>query len=209
SKYDGEIAAADHIVGELLAELKRLDVYDKALVVLLSDHGEGLGEHGEDEHGVFLYNEAIHVPLVVKLPEAQRAGATTARPVQLLDVAPTVLGLLGLQVPKIMPGVSLLADAVPPRRIYFETFYPRLHFGWSELFSLIDETHHYIDGPDPELYDRERDPKETTNVLRDERRVYASLRQELTGYERALTPPSAVDEETRQAMTALGYIGSG
>jgi arylsulfatase A-like enzyme/Flp pilus assembly protein TadD len=209
SKYDGEIATADHIVGELVDELKRLELYDKALIVLLSDHGEGLGDHGEDEHGVFLYNEAIHVPLLVKLPEAQRAGGTTARPVQLLDVAPTVLGLLGLEVPKIMPGISLLADNVAPRRIYSETFYPRIHFGWSELFSLVDESHHYIESPDPELYDREKDPRETKNVLRDERRTYASLRKELEGYDRALKPPSAVDEETRQAMTALGYIGSG
>jgi arylsulfatase A-like enzyme/Flp pilus assembly protein TadD len=209
SKYDGEIAAADAIVGELIAELKRLEVYDKALIVLLSDHGEGLGDHGEDEHGVFLYDEAIHVPLLVRLPGAQRAGATTARPVQLLDVAPTVLGLLGLPVPETLPGISLLAESAPPRRIYSETFYPRLHFGWSELFSLIDETHHYVDSPEPELFDRRQDPRETRNVLSEQRRVYASLRRELEGYDRKLQPPSAVDEETRRAMTALGYIGSG
>lgn len=209
SKYDGEIASSDQIVGELIGELKRLGVYDRALVVLLSDHGEGLGDHGEEEHGVFLYDEAIHVPLLVKLPEARKAGGTTGRPVGLADVAPTVLGLLGLEVPKAMPGVSLLAENVPPRRIYSETFYPRLHFGWSELFSLIDETHHYIDSPDPELYDRAKDPKETANVLARERRVYASLKKELEGYDRKLAAPSAVDEETRQAMTALGYIGSG
>lgn len=209
SKYDGEIASADHIVGELIDELKRLEVYDKAIVVLLSDHGEGLGDHGEDEHGVFLYNEAIHVPLLVKLPKAGRAGGTTGRPVELLDVAPTVLGLLRMDVPKAMPGVSLLAENVPPRRIYSETFYPRLHFGWSELFSLIDENHHYIDSPEPELYDRVKDPKETANVLTQERRAYASLKKELDGYDRQLVPPSAVDEEARQAMNALGYIGSG
>jgi arylsulfatase A-like enzyme/Flp pilus assembly protein TadD len=209
SKYDGEIATADHIVGQLIDELKSLGVYDKALVVLLSDHGEGLGDHGEEEHGILLYNEAIHVPLIVKLPKSQRAGGTTARPVQLLDVTPTVLGLLGLDVPKIMPGVSLLAAHVPARRIYSETFYPRLHFGWSEMFSLIDEKDHYIDAPDPELYDRARDPGEKTNVLRDERRVYASMRQDLAGFDRRLAPPAAVDEESRQAMMALGYIGSG
>ncbi|HKI01973.1 MAG TPA: sulfatase-like hydrolase/transferase [Thermoanaerobaculia bacterium] len=209
SKYDGEIASADQIVGELVGELKRLGVYDRALVVLLSDHGEGLGDHGEEEHGVFLYNEAIHVPLLVKLPESGKAGGTIGRPVELLDVAPTVLGLMGLDVPKAMSGVSLLAENVPPRRIYSETFYPRLHFGWSEIFSLIDETHHYIDSPEAELYDRAKDPKETTNVLTGERRVYASLKKELEGFDRKLAPPSAVDEETRQAMTALGYIGSG
>jgi arylsulfatase A-like enzyme/Flp pilus assembly protein TadD len=209
SKYDGEIASADQIVGELVADLKRLDVYDKALIIVLSDHGEGLGDHGEEEHGVFLYNESIHVPLLVKLPEAQKAGGTTARPVELLDVAPTVLGLLGMDVPKAMPGVSLLAENAPPRRIYSETFYPRLHFGWSELFSLIDEKNHYIDSPEPELYDLAKDPKETNNVLTQERRVYAAMRKEVEGYDRRLVPPSAVDEETRQAMTALGYIGSG
>ncbi|HYX22991.1 MAG TPA: sulfatase-like hydrolase/transferase [Thermoanaerobaculia bacterium] len=209
SKYDGEIATADHIVGELIDDLKRLGVYDRALVVLLSDHGEGLGDHGEDEHGVLLYDEAIHVPLMIKLPKAQQAGGTTGRPVQLLDVAPTVLGLLGLAVPKPMPGVSLLAAGVPARRIYSETFYPRLHFGWSELFSLIDEKDHYIDSPDPELYDRTKDPKETTNVLRDERRVYASMKKDLAGFDRNLAPPSAVDEATRQKMAALGYISGG
>jgi arylsulfatase A-like enzyme/tetratricopeptide (TPR) repeat protein len=208
-KYDGEIATADHIVGELIDQLKSLGVYDRALVVLLSDHGEGLNDHGEEEHGVLLYNEAIHVPLVVKLPKSQSAGGTTARPVQLLDVTPTVLGLLGLEVPKACPGVSLLAANVPPRRIYSETFYPRLHFGWNELFSLIDEKDHYIDGPDPELYDRPKDPREKTNVLRDERRIYASMRKDLEAYDRRLAPPAAVDEESRQAMMALGYIGSG
>jgi arylsulfatase A-like enzyme/tetratricopeptide (TPR) repeat protein len=208
-KYDGEIATADHIVGELIDQLKTLGVYDRALVVLLSDHGEGLGDHGEDEHGVLLYNEAIHVPLIVKLPKSQQSGGTVTRPVQLLDVTPTVLGLLGMDVPKVMPGASLLAANVPPRRIYSETYYPRLHFGWNELFSLIDEKDHYIDGPDPELYDRARDPGEKTSILRDERRVYASMRKDLEAYDRRLAPPAAVDEESRQAMMALGYIGSG
>jgi arylsulfatase A-like enzyme/Flp pilus assembly protein TadD len=208
-KYDGDIAHADKIVGDLIQELKDQGIYDEALVVLLSDHGEGLGDHGEEEHGVFLYNEAIHVPLIVKLPEGQRAGSTVARPVELADLAPTVLGLLGLDVPKAMPGVSLLAENVPPRRIYSETFYPRLHFGWNELFSLIDENHHYIEGPDPELYDRKQDPAERNNVLRQERRAYASMREELGKYDKRLAPPAAVDEETRQAMMSLGYIGSG
>lgn len=209
-KYDGEVAAADAIVGELIEELKRLDVYDKALIVLLSDHGEGLGDHGEDEHGVFLYHEAIHVPLLLKLPDSQRGGSTVPQPVQLMDVAPTVLSLLGEKVPAPQKGVSLvdmLDSEAPVRRIYSETFYPRLHFGWSELSSLIDGEHHYIEGPDPELYDMGRDPRQKTNVLQQERRTYAAFREELEGYDRNLAPPAAVDEETRQAMTALGYIG--
>jgi arylsulfatase A-like enzyme/cytochrome c-type biogenesis protein CcmH/NrfG len=214
SPYDGEIAAADAIIGELIAELKRLDVYDQALVVLLSDHGEGLNEHGEEEHGVLLYREAIHVPLLLKLPESRLAGQTAEAPVELTDVAPTVLSLLGLPVPQGLRGTSLLGvleEGRPARRAYSETFYPRLHFGWSDLSSLIDGRWHYIEGPDPELYDLVADPKETRNLLRgevQERRVYAEMRSELSKFDRELAPPAAVDEETRQAMIALGYVGS-
>jgi tetratricopeptide (TPR) repeat protein len=92
-------------------------------------------------------------------------------------------------------------------RVYSETFYPRLHFGWSDLASLVDRRYHYIEGPDPELYDLERDPRETRNLLREERRVYAGMRRELAGYDRRLAPPAAVDAETRRAMAALGYVG--
>jgi arylsulfatase A-like enzyme/Flp pilus assembly protein TadD len=211
SKYDGEIATADRIVGDLLAELKRLGAYDRALIVLLSDHGEGLGDHGEEEHGVLLYEEAIHVPLLLKLPGSQLAGSTVAKPAQLTDVAPTVLSLLGMDVPKALRGVpllDLLAPRAPVRRIYSETFYPRLHFGWSELASLIDGRHHYVEGPDPELYDLASDPDERRNVLARERRLYAEMRKEIQGYDRRLAAPSAVDEESRQAMMALGYVGS-
>jgi len=211
-KYDGEIATADEIVGRLLAELKHAGVYDRAIVVLLSDHGEGLGDHGEDEHGVLLYNEAIHVPLLLKLPRRQLAGSTAGAPAALTDVAPTLVGLLGLPVPAKMRGASLLGLLGPgerrqDRQVYSETFYPRLHFGWSDLASLVDRRYHVIEGPDPEVYDLDRDPRETRNLLRDERRVYAGARRELAAYDRRLAPPAAVDAETRAAMAALGYVG--
>jgi arylsulfatase A-like enzyme/Flp pilus assembly protein TadD len=211
-KYDGEIATADAIVGELLAELRLLGAYDRAIVVLLSDHGEGLGDHGEDEHGVLLYDEAIHVPLLLKLPGGRLGGRTAGAPVALTDVAPTLLALLGMPVPPQMRGASLLAQLAerreqPGRRVYSETFYPRLHFGWSDLASLIDRRYQYIDGPDPELYDLERDPHETRNLLREERRIDGEMRRELAGYDRRLAPPAAVDAETRAAMAALGYVG--
>ncbi len=206
SSYDAEVAAADAVVGELLAELRRLGVYERAIVLLLSDHGEGLGDHGEREHGVLLYREALHVPLLLKLPGGQRAGETVAAPVQLIDVYPTLAGLLGLPLPQALGGASLLA--VPAsRRIYAETFYPRLHFGWSELTSLIDERYHYVEGPDPELFDLAADPGEASNVLRDNRRVFAELRDELAAYDRTLAAPGEVDAETRQALAALGYVG--
>src|SRR4029079_9099934 len=107
--YDGEIARAAELVGRLVAFLKEKGLYDEALVVFLSDHGEGLNDHGEDEHGVLLYREAIHVPLFVKLPKSQRAGATASAAVGLTDVTPTVLDLLGVPRPKSLTGPSLMA----------------------------------------------------------------------------------------------------
>jgi arylsulfatase A-like enzyme/cytochrome c-type biogenesis protein CcmH/NrfG len=208
--YDGEILVADDVVGKLIAELEQAGIYDRALIVLFSDHGEGLGDHGEDEHGVLLYREALQVPLLVKLPGNQRAGASVERPVGLFDIAPTVLEALGIERPAVMTGESLLAAstvAQSPRRIYSETFYPRLHFGWSDLHSLADGSRHFIDGPDPELYDLVADPRETRNLRDEERRAFGEMRQAMAGYDRVLQPPSAVDEETRRAMAALGYLG--
>jgi arylsulfatase A-like enzyme/tetratricopeptide (TPR) repeat protein len=211
NKYDGEIATADAIVGDLIAELRKLDLYDRALVVLLGDHGEGLGDHGEDEHGVLLYDEDIHVPLLLKLPRGQRAGTSIAAPAQLTDVAPTLAKLLGLPAAAAWKGTPLtdLDDGAAPRHIYSETFYGRLHFGWSELFSLTDGANHLIDGPDPELYDLGKDPHERDNLRDRERRRFNELRGEVARYDRSLAPPSAVDEETRKQMAALGYLGGG
>lgn len=209
--YDGEVASADRIVGDLFAELDRLGVYERAIVILLSDHGEGLGQHGEDEHGVLLYSSTLHVPLIVKLPGGRFAGRAASAPVQLIDVFPTLAALLGLEPSAPLPGASLLAlldGEPPPRRIYAETFYPRLHFGWSELTSLFDERHQYIHGPDPELYDLVDDPDESDNLIRRRARLAAALRDDLEGFDRALEGPAAADEETRQALAALGYIGS-
>lgn len=210
--YDGEIAAADAILGGLFEELKRLGVYDRAVILVLSDHGEGLGDHGEEEHGLFLYRETLQVPLLLKLPGARRGGTSVAAPAQLLDVAPTVLRLAGLPVPDGLEGKSLLeleggGAEEPARRIYAETFYPRLHFGWSDLASLIEDRFHYIHGPAPELFDLAADPAETRDRLPAERRVYAALRQALEGYDRRLAEPGHVDAETARQLRALGYSG--
>jgi arylsulfatase A-like enzyme/thioredoxin-like negative regulator of GroEL len=208
SPYDGEIAAADEIVGALLAELKALGAYERSLIVLVSDHGEGLGDHGEDEHGVFLYREAIHVPLIIKLPGQARAGQSLDAPAGLFDVAPTVLRALEMPVPAPMRGRALFEPAPAGRRIYSETFYPRLHFGWNDLASLADERYQLIDGPDPELYDTVADPRQKTNLRDAERRTFGEMRRELSAHSRVLQAPAAIDEETRQAMAALGYLGS-
>src|SRR5207245_6046663 len=105
--YDGEIATADAIVGDFLDFLRASGVYDRAVIVLTSDHGEGLGDHGEDQHSILLYTEALRVPLMVKLPQGRRKGETIEEPAQLADIVPTVAGLLGLDIPA-LPGRSLL-----------------------------------------------------------------------------------------------------
>ncbi len=209
--YAADVAAADRVAGALLGELRRLDFYDRSAVVLLSDHGEGLGDHGEEEHGVLLYRESLQVPLLLKLPGAQHAGRSVATPAALVDVFPTLLGLAGLAVPEGLPGTSLLdlPEPDPPARsIYAETFFPRLHFGWSELASLVDGRFHYIEGPDPELYDLAADPGETQNLIREQRSVATRLRQELAAYDRRLVAPAAAGGEEREALAALGYVGS-
>lgn len=211
SAYDGEIAHTDSILGSFLDSLKASGVYDRAIIVLLSDHGEGLGDHGEAEHGIFVYREALHVPLIVKLPKSHGGGGTVEDPVGLVDVFPTVMSLTGLQPPAKLAGVPLLgrlAQPQPGRRIFGESIYARLHLGWSDLRSLIDGTHHYIDAPRAELYVLGADPREQKNVLADERRVAASFRTALDAYPRNLTAPSAASPEEVAKLTALGYVSA-
>jgi arylsulfatase A-like enzyme/Tfp pilus assembly protein PilF len=206
--YDGEIAAADALVGRLIESLKRAGIYDRALIVLLSDHGEGLGDHGEQEHGVFLYREALHVPLFVKLPKGERANTTVEENVQLIDVYPTIAAVAGAKTPDEVQGKSLLGTIDAARGAYAETLLPRLHFGWSELRSLASGRHHFIQAPKPELYDFVADPREQKNVLTDERRTYAAMRQELEKHSAEAAAPSAVSKEEADKLAALGYIGS-
>jgi len=210
SAYDGEIATADQIVGQFIEELKSDGVYDDAIIVLMSDHGEGLSQHGEPEHGIFLYREAIHVPLMLKLPKRARAGETDAAPVSLIDVFPTIAELTEVAPPANLEGKSLLhhgaADA--QRRVYSETLYPRIHLGWSELRSLEGNEYHYIEAPKPELYDMPKDPDERRNILTEERRQYASMRDELAKYGKEIALPSQMDAEEAKNMQALGYLGS-
>jgi arylsulfatase A-like enzyme/tetratricopeptide (TPR) repeat protein len=209
--YDGEIATADAIVGRFLDHLKETGVYERAIVLLLADHGEGLGDHGEKEHGVLLYREALRVPLLLKLPGSGRPPGAPERveaPVALLDVVPTLAALLGVAVPAGagLPGRALLPAAPAGRRIYAETFYPRLHFGWSELRALTDARFQYIEGPDPELYDLAKDPGERTNVLAAERRVFHEMKAELAGQVGPFEAPQQIEREEAAKIAALGYL---
>lgn len=210
-RYDGEVAYSDDLVGRFLGLLRERGIYDDALIVFFSDHGEGLGDHGEDEHGIFLYREAIHVPLMVKLPRGSRGGETVETPVQLSDIFPTVLeqSATRLEVP---PGaaslLSFLGSGPIERRIYSETYYPRFHFGWNDLHSLVDARYHLIQAPKPELFDLASDPKETRNVLDQNRRTFFAMQKEIEPWIRQAAAPAPIDAEEAAKLAALGYLGS-
>lgn len=214
NRYDGEVAWTDQVVGDFLEALKSGGIYDDALIIFVSDHGEGLGDHGEDEHGLFLYREAIQVPLMMKLPGSKLAGSTVVTSAQLIDIFPTVLERVGIEVDAEPNGnrkslTSLIDDPpVEPRQIYSESFYPRFHFGWSDLHSLTDGKTHYIHAPKPELYRLDQDFHERDNALERERRTYFAMRDEIEPYIRAAEAPAPVDPEEAAKLAALGYLGS-
>jgi len=213
--YDGEVAYADALVGRLISTLKATGHYENATIILLSDHGEGLGDHGEQEHGMFLYRETIQVPLVIKMPGGRSAGRRVTEPVQHIDLMPTVLDLNGLPGRSAMRGRSLRAaiegsGPLPGASIYAETLSPRLHFGWSELYALTDERYRFIRAPRDELYDLSQDPGERTSIAETRAPVRAAMRQALEALiaGTSLAEPSAVSDADRQRLAALGYVGT-
>jgi choline-sulfatase len=213
--YDGEVAYSDEVVGQLVAWLKSRGWYDRAAIIFLSDHGEGLGDHGELEHGLFLYDSTIRVPLIVKLPGSVGAGRRVASPVQHIDLAPTVLDWLSVTRPKALRGQSLrpLLEGRPSRGdagVYSEAFYGRYHFGWSELYALTDARYRFIKAPKPEVYDLAQDPGETRNLAGDRPQVVAAARAELDRMLAGATihTPGQVSADDLQRLQALGYVGS-
>ncbi|HWW61471.1 MAG TPA: sulfatase-like hydrolase/transferase, partial [Thermoanaerobaculia bacterium] len=204
--YDGEIVKADAIVGEFLARLKTSGIYDKAIIVVTSDHGEGLGEHGEQQHSILVYTEALHVPMIVKLPRGERRGQRVGAPASLADIAPTIASMLGVGMTA--PHAANLLALPESRNIYGETIYPYIQLGWSDLRSLINTRYHYIESPKPELYDLASDPHEHANILSSQRRLAASMRAELAQYPGTIEPPSPVNAEDAARLAALGYVGN-
>ena len=207
--YDGEIAAADAALGPLFDALAARGDLDRALVALFSDHGEGLGEHGEKEHGILLYRTTLHVPLLLKLPGGRRRGEVVRAPAALVDLFPTVAEVAGVEPPPALAGRSLLtlSEGDAGRRIYSETLYPRLHLGWSQLRSLVDGRWHAIEGPDPELYDVVADPRELSNLRETARREYAERAAELAAMPLEFEPPAPASAEEMAKLAALGYLG--
>jgi arylsulfatase A-like enzyme/Tfp pilus assembly protein PilF len=212
--YDGEVAYADELVGRLLARLRSAGVYDRAVIAVTSDHGEGLMDHGEQEHGFFLYREALQVPLVVRLPGGRKAGTRALGVAGHADVAATLVDLVGLPASG-MDGTSLRGAIASGRTIarpvYSETFYPRYLFGWSELLAATEDRFRFIRAPKSELYDRQRDPSEQQDLAATRAEAVAAMGSWLEQKAKAAgaAAPDPVSAEAREALAALGYVGGG
>ncbi len=218
--YDGEIAYTDRCIGYLLQRLEGSGALDRTLVVVVGDHGEGLGEHNEVTHAILAYNSTLHVPLIVRPPGgAGPAGRVVEQRVSTVDVLPTILDLLNVTRPDGLQGRSLAPlwnDSAPgaaPPAHYAENLSPRLTHGWGELRVLFDGALKYIHGPRPELFDLAADPAET-NDLSAERpddvlRMRATLEELISELTVAgISTAMPLDEGVRHQLEALGYLHS-
>jgi len=215
--YDAEIAYVDQEIGKLLESVTALGFAGETLIVSTADHGESLGEHGELTHGIFLYSSTTRVPLFMSLPGTIRPGARDSSIVELVDLVPTILSILGYDVPKNCGGRVLLepetvVDTITHAQAYSETWAPRLQYGWSELRSLRDEKYLYIQAPAPELYDLAADPHELVNRFDEESggpgEEFASRLDSLRhlGEGSGMSENISMGQTDFEALENLGYV---
>ncbi len=215
SDYGKQIAALDAAAGKLVSALKARKLFDDALIVIAGDHGESLGAHGEDSHGIFLYDETIHVPLLLKLPRQQMAARRVSAHVSLVDIAASVLQVAGLPVPPRMQGQSLLriVKSGGDQPAYSRTDFPARNFGWSALESWRAGNYLLVRAPHPELYDLAADPGATHNLAISRKAVLETLSGQLENFDRRLTPgastgvSSGLTSSELQKLSSLGYVG--
>jgi arylsulfatase A-like enzyme/tetratricopeptide (TPR) repeat protein len=214
--YDGEVAYADAQLGRVVAWLDAKGLRGQTLVVATSDHGEGLGEHGEDEHMFFVYDSTLRVPLLFSWPGRLPAGARVRGQFRSVDLLATVLELAGVAAPP-TSGASRAASLRPDGRIpdnesYAETLYPQIHFGYAPLRALRAEGWKYVDAPRAELYRLPDDPGETRNLAQERASVASAIRARLATHDRqaGVAPVQpAIDPDAAARLATLGYVGGG
>ena len=215
ASYNAAVAAADAAVGKLVAALRASKLYDDALIVIASDHGESLGAHGEDTHGIFLYDETIHVPLLVKLPQNLNPAKRIATRASLVDIAPTVLEIAGVAIPSQMQGQSLLriAKSNADQPVYSASDFPQRAFGWSALESWRAGKYLYIRAPKLELYDLSTDPGATHNLAQTSKATLETIAGQLDAFDRRFSASgsagagSELTSSEMQKLASLGYVG--
>ena len=201
--YDGEIAYTDSAVGHLIATLKKSGAYQNAIIIVVGDHGEGLGEHGEETHGLFLYDSTLHVPLIFKASAGAHHGAVVDSLVRTTDILPTVLALTNTPAPAELSGESLAPyfdnQPQPSRSLYGETDYP-LRWGWAPLRALREQDAKFIEAPRSEFYDLKSDPQELKNLYQasgtQPQNKQAELQAELAKWKAKLSASTASAQST-------------
>jgi choline-sulfatase len=213
ASYNAAVSAADTAAGKLIATLHASKLYNDALIVVAADHGQSLGEHGEQIHGVFLYDETVHVPLLLKLPANQSAGKRVMAKTRLVDVAPTILEIAGVPVPSQMQGQSLLriAKSNADQPVYSISAFPQQAFGWSALESWRAGKYLYVKAPKPELYDLSADPGATRNLAQTSKATMDTIAGQLDAFDRRFGGnvsggPELTSSEL-QKLASLGYVG--
>jgi choline-sulfatase len=214
ASYNAAVAASDAAAGKFVAALRASKLYDDALIVIVSDHGESLGAHGEETHGVFLYDETIHVPLLVKLPQNQNAGKRIRARASLVDIAPTILEVAGVPIPSPMQGQSLLriAKSNSDQPAYSVSDFPQRAFGWSALESWRAGKYLYIRAPKPELYDLATDPGAAHNLATSSKGTLETMAGQLEAFDRRFSGTASLSgaelsSSEMQKLASLGYVG--
>ncbi|MDH3814669.1 MAG: sulfatase-like hydrolase/transferase [Acidobacteriota bacterium] len=216
--YDGEIAFTDSQVGRLLDWLDERGLAENTVIVVVGDHGESLGDHGEKEHGYYIYDATVKVPLIVRVPGRDLEGVRIPAQVRTIDVLPTVLDLVGVEAPDPLHGSSLVplmleTSGEGPKFSYSESMAVNLQYGWSALYGVRTSSYKFIDAPRAELYNLSLDPRETNNVLRSEKPLADEFRAVLTKLREDVeagapeTQEADLDQETLGMLAALGYVG--
>ncbi len=217
--YIGEIAYTDSQLGRLWSYLEQNDLVENTVLIFVADHGESLGEHDESTHGYFVYQEGVHVPLIVVTPFPELHNLRRKTVVSLVDIMPTILEMDETPIPSQVQGQSLLPIMYDEQGFenniaYAETFYPRFHYGWSELKTIQERQYKLIIAPDLELYDLDQDPEERQNLIDSQpaeaRRLFNLAEQFMADASRGgfELDYRSLDEQARVKLAALGYIGS-
>ena len=214
--YAGEVAYTDHCVGKVFDELKKLELYDSALIIVTSDHGEMLGEHGEQEHGFFIYESSIKVALLIK-PPLRRKSSRVDKLVGLTDIFPTVCGLTNIQIPRHIQGEDLSVyfsesdKTLPERHFYSESITPAKQNA-NILMAVVTDKWKYIETTRSELYDLKKDPAEQNNLIEEKPQLVKLIRRQLQKMldvyksDKKMNSQIELDQESLQRLASLGYI---
>ncbi len=219
SPYAGEIAYVDHNIGNIVARLKKLDIYDSSLIIVTADHGESFGEHQERSHGYYIYQSTLHVPLIIKLPGESQSQRVSSR-AGLIDIMPTILGCLDIDPPQQLQGRDLTAELTDEpghtramdRYYYCESLLPTM-YECSPLFGVVTDRYKYIHTTQPELYDLTVDPGEQNNLAQSEPKLMQNLKNQLMfilEQSRSVDQPDNIEisnSDTLKRLQTLGYTG--